>query len=111
MVGGMAVCARFKSAPIKVDVNPHTEVNAYLANYVPKVLKLIMRVGAGVANHDEATTAANQLIHAQVVEMTAIGQVNVRLVSISSPEHLVKQVDQTTGGAGVPPLRGVERVT
>ena len=55
-----------------VDLDMDAEVLSALANQTPKVPERQRGVGSGVAQHDVAAAAADQLVDAQVLEVASI---------------------------------------
>ena len=62
-----------------VDVDGDAEVDADLADGVAEILEDVLRVGAGVADDDAVAAAQHHLVQAEVLEVPAVGEVDVRV--------------------------------
>ena len=69
---------------------------------IAQVIVGSLRVGTGVATDDVTTTAADQLVDAEVFEVAAIGEVDVSLPLIRLAEELQEQWQGQRRAAGVP---------
>src|SRR5512138_1735692 len=73
---GNRICTRV-SEPIWTDVDVGTEIRARSLNRLTEVAEAARRIRARIAYDDEATSPPYQLVDAEVLEVTAIGQMNL----------------------------------
>src|SRR6266852_5659790 len=58
-------------------VDRNAEVHSDLANGHCQISKLIPRVGARVADHDETTTAQNHFVEPEIFKVSAVGKIDI----------------------------------
>src|SRR5260370_28265480 len=90
MVGSAAVLAPLQTADIDFDAD--AEVDADLADKISEILQSEVGIGTAVAQAAKAAPAADQLVHAQVLELPPVAQVDVFVPVVGAPEQLPKQV-------------------
>src|SRR6266850_1671831 len=69
------VLPRLHVEAVELDANP--EVDPYLAHRITEILEGACRVRASVADQDKAAAPANHLVEPEIIEMPAIGKVDV----------------------------------
>jgi hypothetical protein len=72
----------------KVEGNVDSEINASLADGHTDTVKVEGTVFFTVANHDIAATAADQFVDGEILEVAAIGDVDVLLLLVGLAEQL-----------------------
>src|SRR5271170_6997278 len=77
---------------IESDFDP--EVEAGLADGHADALECEVGVGLAIADDDGAAAAAEELIEAHVVEVTAIGEIDVRGGVVRLAEELIDQAKE-----------------
>ena len=81
----------------------HAEVDADLANRVAEILERVPAVAAGIADDDVVAAAEHHLVHAEVVEVSAIREIHVRVGVGRAAEHLAEQRRRTPARIAQPP--------
>ena len=76
-----------------VDLDPHAEVGAALADQAAEVEEIEVRVGPRIADQDETAAPAYQFVDAEVLEVSPVGEVDVVFASdVGAAEELVDEI-------------------
>ena len=59
---------------------------------------MILGIAAGINHHDQAALAAELVVDAEVVEMSAVRQVDIGALVVRTSQHLVEQRQQRIAG-------------
>ncbi len=78
---------------VGVDLDSHAEVDPAETHHVRETVGGRAAVGGGLDGDDVAAAAADQLVDAQVLEMAAVGEVNVIAEIVRPAEQLAIEQD------------------
>src|SRR5262249_26056753 len=84
------------------ETDRHTQVDLDLAHRVTQVLEGKAGVAAGIADNNQTAAAAHHLVDAEVLEMAAVGQVDVLLVLARHAQELGQERAGRRAGTVVP---------
>src|SRR5581483_3674328 len=84
-----------------VKSNVDAEVDADLADAVAEILEREGAVLAGITHQDLAAAAQNDFVEPEIVEVAAVGEVDIAARGGGQPKHLGKQRNHGMPGAGV----------
>src|SRR3954469_23423685 len=74
--------------PIKLrELKLNAQIDAYLAHRISEVGKIIITVRARVADHDYGAPAPYHFVQAEVLKVTAVGEVNIRPIVCGQAEQ------------------------
>src|SRR5690348_10807578 len=77
---------------IYFDIEPH--IGATLANRIPQVFESQVAVLTGIARDDVAAAAPDQLVDAQIFEVSTVGKVDEVAPLVSQSEQFPHEVDE-----------------
>ena len=71
-----------------LERDPHAKIEGDLADGVAEIVELELRIATGIAHDDQAAAPPHHLVDAEVLEVTAVGQIDVLVRVGRQSEHL-----------------------
>src|SRR5687768_10607810 len=119
-VADLSECARLPAESIRtapyltqLDLDACAQIDLGISHDRCEAAKRQTGILLGVTRNDESATAAQQLVHTEVLDMAAIGHVHERASLRHSPEQLAEQIERSHTDVAIeatPLLRGITRV-
>src|SRR5689334_2114922 len=96
-----------------VHVDRHSKIDANFADGVSEVFKLAFGIAPRITHDDEAASPQHHLVEAKILEVPAVGEINVIVVIVGKTEGLLGNVKGGVawGGFGVAMVAGWARVS
>src|ERR1700684_2020891 len=79
----------------KINLDARTKVSPGFFNQGQEILASVLGIAVGVAGHNHLAMTLDQFVYRQVLEVSAIGKINVALVLVALGHQFGKQIAES----------------
>ncbi len=95
---------------LDTDLDIDSKIRTAFLDCIPQIVELEKPVLPGIGGNDQPTAAAHKLVEPKVLEVPAVGEINMRVLVVGQPEKLHQQMRGEHAWPGALPSPAVTRV-